>query len=136
MASEDIVKGGEGDVTLGGTAWCAENISASENETSVPINNVCDYDEDDQVTYERDVTTMRRLSGSFSLSLDRNKKVLGNAAGSLRAGKEYSGVIKIFNGHTITGTFKIGSIQLENNGVGGVWGVTVPFVSQGKYVIA
>jgi hypothetical protein len=131
----DIVKGGEGDVTLNGTAWCVENLSITEGETSVPINNVCDYDEDDEVTYERDVTTMRRLSGSFSLSYDKNKHVLGDGAGQLRAGKEYSGTIKIYAGHTITGTFKVGSIALENNGVGGVVGATVPFVSQGKYTI-
>lgn len=136
MATEtSVVIGGEGDVTLNGTTWCVEELSITENETEQSINNVCDFDEDERVTYERSVVTARRLTGEFTVQLDRNKKVLGNGTGELRSGKSYTGTIKIFAGHTITGTFKVGSIAGRNGGPTGISGWTVPFASQGKYVI-
>ena len=136
MALEDWAIGGEGDVTLNGVKWCATNISLTPEITDVDIDNACDFDADLRMTWGRSVPTKIRFNGEFTIDLNKNRDVLGLGAGNLFPGKEYAGTVQIYEGKTITGTWLVTGAPLSNNGVGGVWTVSIPIKSQGPCTIS
>jgi hypothetical protein len=133
---EDFAIGGEAKVTMNGTDWCVSNVSINAEVTEQDINNTCDFDNVIRKTWLRSIPTGLRYSGEFTVDLNKNRDPIGSGVGNIMPGKEYAGTIQIYGGKTLTGVWLIGNMTLTNNSVTGVWGVTVPFKSQGAVTVS
>jgi hypothetical protein len=131
MASTDnIVAGGEGQVTWDGVVTCVDDINVDVEASEQNVTTTCDYSTTTGFTYPRSKITTNRLVGSFKFPWDRTKDPFP----TMNPGTESPMILQVYSGRIFTMPESlITGLSMAQGGTEGVWTVTINWKSQGPY---